>query len=193
MGRLLPTGRGASRNLVKQHQLLLSGSQAGGRRLLLVLLRSVRSLGCSRGRATIKHQSSKGSRVQFPACLLVSIYHTDQFGPVFLLSSIWQNERNYRKSVFWLGLVLMILSHTGSSLRNVAVCSHLGLMRHPDFCWSGGGSSGNVCLSWRVLLIVLGRLLQPPFLQPETAPTVKKEGWRAGGEDGITAGELFVA
>lgn len=37
--------------------------------------------------------------MQFPACLLVSIYHTDQFGPVFLLSSIWQNERNYRKSV----------------------------------------------------------------------------------------------
>lgn len=49
--------------------------------------------------ATIKHQSNKHSRVQFPACLLVTIYHTDQLGPVFLISSIWQNKRDYRKCV----------------------------------------------------------------------------------------------
>lgn len=98
MGTLLPTGRGGSRNLVKQHQLLLPGSQAGGRRLLSVPDLSAASAAAG-GHATIKHQRGDGSRVQFPACLLVSIYHADQFGPVFLLSSIWQNERNYGKSV----------------------------------------------------------------------------------------------
>lgn len=62
-------------------------------------LKSIRSLSCNKRHAAIKHQRDKHSRVQFPACLLATIYHADQLGPVFLISGIWQNKRDYRKCV----------------------------------------------------------------------------------------------
>lgn len=54
----------------------------------------------------------------------------------------------------------------------------------------GGGSSGNICLSWRVLPAVLGCGFQPSSFAGNCLWHWKK-GWQGKEEDEITAGELL--
>lgn len=69
----------------------------------------------------------------------------------------------------------------------------------PKYCpqtWSnrwqywGGGGSGNICASWRVLPVLLGCGFQPLSSAGSCLQRWKK-GWQGKEEDEITAGELL--